>query len=101
MFTINMVISKVQLEHLARLARFDIKEEEKEKYAEQVSAILDYFKELNELDTEGVEPLAHIFDLDNVTRADEVKENFSADTVLAEAPALERKQIKVAGVFEN
>jgi len=96
-----MIITKAQLEHLARLARFDIKEEEKEKYAEQISAILDYFKELNELDTTGVEPLTHVFDLENVLRPDTIKENFSADKVLAEAPAIEKRQIKVLGVFEN
>jgi aspartyl-tRNA(Asn)/glutamyl-tRNA(Gln) amidotransferase subunit C len=96
-----MIITKAHFEHLARLARFEIKEDEKEKYAEQISAILDYFKELNELDTEGVEPMAHVFDLQNVTRPDVVNENFSADKVLAEAPVLEKKQIKVSGVFEN
>ncbi|MEK7159378.1 MAG: Asp-tRNA(Asn)/Glu-tRNA(Gln) amidotransferase subunit GatC [Patescibacteria group bacterium] len=95
-----MIITKEHLEHLARLARFEVPEDEKEKYAEQISAILDYFKKLNELDTTGVEPLTHVFDLKNVTRPDVARKDFSADKVLAEAPALEKRQIKVDKVFQ-
>lgn len=96
-----MIINREKIDHLARLARIDISEEEKGKYAEQISAILDYFKELNELDTSDVEPLAHVFDLKNITRPDVIKQNFSSDQALAEAPVLEKKQFKVAGVFGN
>lgn len=94
-----MNIDKAQIEHLAHLARLDITENEKEKYAGQISSILDYFDQLKELDTENVEPLAHVFDLVNVTREDVVKQHFSSDTVLAEAPDIENRQIKVRSVI--
>lgn len=93
-----MAISKEQIEHLARLARLNISEEEKGKYCKQISAILDYFKELQELDTENVEPLAQVFELKNVARDDKVKQIFSQDKVLAEAPEIEKRQIKVRPV---
>ena len=95
----NMTITKEHIEHLANLARLDISEAEKEKYAEQISAILDYFEQLKELDTTGVEPLAQVFDLKNVKRADVAARLYSPDKVLAEAPELEKRQIKVKGVF--
>ncbi|NQT49155.1 Asp-tRNA(Asn)/Glu-tRNA(Gln) amidotransferase subunit GatC [Candidatus Kuenenbacteria bacterium] len=94
-----MAISKERIEHLANLARLDITEKEKEKYAEQISSILDYFEQLKELDTEGVEPMSHVFDLQNIDREDKVKQIWSQDKVLAEAPELEKRQIKVKGVF--
>lgn len=92
----NMAISKEHIEHLAALARLDITEKEKETYAEQISAVLDYFEQLKELDTKNVEPLCHVFDLLNITREDKTRLIFSADRVLAEAPELEKNQIKVA-----
>jgi aspartyl-tRNA(Asn)/glutamyl-tRNA(Gln) amidotransferase subunit C len=94
-----MLIDITHIEHLARLARLDISEDEKKKYSGQISAILDYFSQLNELDTDGVEPLAHVFDLKNVTRPDKEVSVFSADKTLAEAPELEKRQIKVPTVL--
>lgn len=96
-----MKIDKSQIEHLAKLARLEIAEEEKKKYSEQISAILDYFVQLNELDTEEVEPLSHVFDLNNITRQDKESLIFSADKTLAEAPELERRQIKVPPVLDS
>ena len=94
-----MIIDKEQIEHLANLARLGISETEKQKYAEQISSILDYFTQLKELDTTDVEPLAHVFDLKNITQEDQVKKVFSEDAVLAEAPKLEKKQVKVKSVL--
>ena len=94
-----MSISKEQIEHLANLDRLDISEKEKEKFSDQISSVLDYFEQLSELDTENVAPLDHVFDLKNVTRPDEVKAPFSEDKVLAEAPEIEKRQIKVKKVL--
>ena len=94
-----MSISEEHVEHLAKLAHIGLAEDEKKKYSEQISLILDYFKKLEELDTKGVEPLAHVFDLKNVTRDDKVKQIFSQEKVLAEAPELEKKQVKVKAVL--
>jgi len=96
-----MAISTRQVEHLADLAHLDITEAETEKYAEEISAILDYFTQLQELDTAAVEPLAQVFDLQNVTREDKSSKSGNRNRVLAEAPELADKQIKVPPVFEK
>ena len=96
-----MAISTRQIEHLADLAHLDISEAEMEKYADEISAILDYFTQLNELDTAAVEPLAQVFDLQNSVRDDEPSKSGNRNRVLAEAPELADKQIKVPPVFEK
>jgi len=72
---------------------------EKIKYAKQISSILDYFKQLDEVDTEGVAEMEHISDLKNVTREDKVKQIFEEEKTLAEAPEIEKRQIKVKPVM--
>ncbi|MBT4722830.1 Asp-tRNA(Asn)/Glu-tRNA(Gln) amidotransferase subunit GatC [Candidatus Falkowbacteria bacterium] len=94
------MINEEHIEHLAMLAKLDVTQKEKKKYAEQISAILEYFDELKELNTKGIKPLAHVIKLKNVMRKDEVREIFSKDQVLAEAPELEKRQVKVNAVFE-
>jgi len=96
-----MPISKEHIEHLANLARLDITDKEKEKYADQISSILNYFEQLKEVETGDVEPLCHVFDLQNVYREDKPQLVCSADKVLAEAPELEKRQIKVKAVFKE
>jgi aspartyl-tRNA(Asn)/glutamyl-tRNA(Gln) amidotransferase subunit C len=96
-----MDLLEKHIEHLANLARLGISETEKKKYAEQMSAILEYFEQLKEVDTKGVEPMSHISNLSNVTRKDVVDTPFSQDKVLAEAPEIEKRQVKVPGVFSE
>lgn len=81
-----MIISKEQVEYVARLARLELTEEEKEKYTLQLNSILGYVKMLEKLDTSAVEPLAHVLPLRNVLRPDEVGECLSPDEVLDNAP---------------
>ncbi|MFH1429365.1 MAG: Asp-tRNA(Asn)/Glu-tRNA(Gln) amidotransferase subunit GatC [Candidatus Margulisiibacteriota bacterium] len=54
-----MVISKTDVEHIARLANLAVSEEEKELLTKQLDDIFEYASELNKLDTEGIEPTAH------------------------------------------
>ena len=96
-----MAVNKEQIEHLALLARLDVTENEKKKYAEQISAILDYIEQLRAIDTAGIEPLAQVFELENVVRADEPRIIFSQGKVMAAAPETEAKQIKVKTVLEK
>ncbi|MGD8397776.1 MAG: Asp-tRNA(Asn)/Glu-tRNA(Gln) amidotransferase subunit GatC, partial [Anaerolineae bacterium] len=63
-----MKISVEQVEHIAQLARLELSDEEKAGYAEQLSAILDYFEKLGEVDTRRVLPMSHPLDLENVLR---------------------------------
>ena len=81
-----MLISDAQVEHIARLARMALSAEEKQRFTEQLNAILSYMEQLNEVPTEGVEPTAHVLDLVNVLRDDTVHQTLTADTALANAP---------------
>ncbi|KKQ78627.1 MAG: Aspartyl/glutamyl-tRNA(Asn/Gln) amidotransferase subunit C [Parcubacteria group bacterium GW2011_GWC2_38_7] len=96
-----MKLDKAQIEHLANLAKLDISEEEKAKYAEQLSSILEYMDKLNEIDTTNVEPLSQVSGAIDVLRLDAVKQCFSQEKVLAEVPVLEKRQIKVKKVFDH
>ena len=81
-----MLISDAQVEHVARLARLALSVEEKQRFTEQLNAILRYMEQLNEVHTEGVEPTAHVLDLVNVLRDDTTHQTLNADTALANAP---------------
>ena len=65
-----MKISKQEVDHVAKLARLELSEQEQEKLTDQLSNILTYVEKLNELDTTGVEPTAHVLDIKNVMRED-------------------------------
>jgi len=96
-----MPLDELQINHLARLARLELTEDEKKKYSEQISQILDYFEQLKGIDTAGIAPLTHVSEQNNVFREDEVKQIFSEDRVLAEAPEIVRRQVKVKLVLDN
>ncbi|SDE40169.1 aspartyl/glutamyl-tRNA(Asn/Gln) amidotransferase subunit C [Paenibacillus sp. UNCCL117] len=95
-----MSITVKDVEHVAALARLELSEEEKEKFAEQLNAILGYAEQLEQLDTEGVEPTSHAMPLVNVMREDVVKPSLNLDKVLQNAPDEEDGQIKVPAVLE-
>ena len=69
-----MAISLQEIEHIAELARLDLTQAEKEKFAPQLEAILKHIDQLNEVDTSGVEITAQVSDLSDIWRADNVLE---------------------------
>ena len=77
---------KMDIEKVARLARLELSEEEKETFGNQMEQILTYMEQLNRLDTSGVEPTSHAIPIYNVFRDDEVKPSFPHEEVLAIAP---------------
>lgn len=83
-----------EVEHVANLARLVFNEEEKKKLTEQLGRILDYIEQLNELDTEDVEPTSHVIPIKNVVRPDVVRPSLTRDDALANAPS------DVDGLFE-
>lgn len=83
-----------QVEHVANLARLRFSEEEKKKLAGQLGKILEYIDQLNKLDTTDVEPTSHAIPVKNVAREDVVKQSFTQDEALANAPS------PVEGLFE-
>lgn len=89
------MITKKDVEHVAKLARIEITEEEKEKFTKQLGDVIKYVNQLNEVDTTGVEPMAHAYPLFNVTREDEVKYNNTREELLKNAPDEEDSFFKV------
>ncbi len=81
-----MSVTLKDLDKIAHLARLSLKEEEKEKFLGQVNQILQYMEKLNEVDTNGVEPLSHSMDLINVMRDDVKKESLPQQKALENAP---------------
>ncbi len=81
-----MAISVKDVQHIAGLACIDINAEDRERFAEQFNAILEYFKELDGLDTGDVEPTYHVIGLNNVFREDAVEESLPQEEALRNAP---------------
>ncbi|WP_341279275.1 Asp-tRNA(Asn)/Glu-tRNA(Gln) amidotransferase subunit GatC [Paenibacillus sp. FSL H8-0537] len=95
-----MSITIKDVEHVANLARLELSDEEKDKFTEQLNAILKYAEKLNSLDTENVEPTSHVLPITNVTREDITQESLPIEKVLLNAPDEEDGQIKVPAVLE-
>ncbi|HUW22959.1 MAG TPA: Asp-tRNA(Asn)/Glu-tRNA(Gln) amidotransferase subunit GatC [bacterium] len=94
------MITKKEVEYVARLARLKLTEDEKEKYTKQLADILKYINKLNELDTEKVEPTSHVLRLSNVFREDKVRPSLKQEEILANAPEVESSHFKVKKIIE-
>lgn len=80
------VISDETIEYVGILAKLDLSEEEKEQARRDMGQMLDYIDKLNELDTSGVEPMSHVFQVQNVFREDVVSEGDGREETLCNAP---------------
>jgi len=95
-----MAISREEVDHVAFLARLGLTEAEKETLQEQLSAILEHMRTINELDTSQIPPTAQVIPLRNVMRADEAQPSLPADDVLRNAPDREGQFFRVPHVLE-
>ena len=77
------IITKKEVEYVAKLAKLEFNETEKEEFTSQLNSILDYFKKLNELNTEKVEPTAYVISMPNLLNEDEVKPSLPQKEVLS------------------
>ncbi len=84
-----------EVEHVALLGRLELTEDEKKLYQEQLNAILEYAKKLDDLDTSDIPPTAHVLPLKNVFREDEAGNNLGPEKVLANAPDKDGNFFKV------
>lgn len=94
-----MALTIKEVEHVALLARLSLSDDEKEVFSRQLSSILEYVDQLNELDTGDVEPLTHILPLYNVFRDDAVRPGSPGEEILSNAPLLEENQYKVPKIM--
>ena len=84
-----MKITKEQVLHVASLARLNLKPEEEEMFINNLSDIIDFADQLNELDVEGIRPTAQSLKIENVYREDEVNQTFTREEILKNAPSKE------------
>jgi len=82
-----MKITRNEVEHVAKLARLALADDELNALTGQMDAILGYVEKLNELDTTGIIPTAHAVPMENAFRADEVKPSIGLGKALLNAPA--------------
>ncbi len=94
------VISDETIEYVGILAKLELSGEEKEQAKADMGRMLDYIDKLGELDTEGVEPMSHVFFRDNVFREDVVSNGDSRDEILLNAPGQKDGMFKVPRTVE-
>jgi aspartyl-tRNA(Asn)/glutamyl-tRNA(Gln) amidotransferase subunit C len=95
-----MKITRDEVEHVAKLARLAITEEEKERYTQQLSNILTYIEKLKELDTFKVEPTSHVLPMKNIFREDEVRPSLPREEILKNAPDRTEEFFSVPKIIE-
>jgi aspartyl-tRNA(Asn)/glutamyl-tRNA(Gln) amidotransferase subunit C len=93
-------ITKEQVKHVANLARLEVTEEEAEMFTKQLSSIIKFAEQLNEIDTDGIEPTTHVLDLKNVMRKDEPREWITREEALKNAPDHKDGQFRVPSILE-
>jgi aspartyl-tRNA(Asn)/glutamyl-tRNA(Gln) amidotransferase subunit C len=90
----------VEIEQVAMLARLKLTENEKKLFSDQVGSIIDYINKLNELDTDNVQPTAHVLPIKNVFRQDTLKDSLTRDNALKNAPKRDTLFYRVPKIIE-
>ncbi|OGZ31878.1 MAG: asparaginyl/glutamyl-tRNA amidotransferase subunit C [Candidatus Portnoybacteria bacterium RBG_13_40_8] len=98
------MISREQIEHIAKLARMELTEKEKEKFSTELSSILDYIDKLNQVETKAIEPISQITGLENIVREDAPRKEDTRsnirDKFIKAAPAKKDNYFKVPKILE-
>jgi aspartyl-tRNA(Asn)/glutamyl-tRNA(Gln) amidotransferase subunit C len=96
-----VAITRKDVEHVARLARLELTEEEKSLFEEQLGRILEHAARVTSLDTEGVPPTSHAIPLANVLREDELIFGLTQEEALTLAPEAEEGHFRVPRILEE
>ena len=96
-----MALTSEDVDHVAALARLGISAEERTRFAEQLSGILEHFRALQALDTENIPPTAQVLDIRNVMRPDTARPPLPQAAALANAPREEDGFFRVQAVLEE
>lgn len=94
------MITVKDVEHVAKLARLALSDHEKRLYTEQLGRIIEYFDQLQEVDTRDVEPMSHPLPLHNAMRDDVVAQPLGHETMLAGAPDREGPFFRVPKISD-
>lgn len=92
---------KIDIDHVAKLANLPLSDEEKKKFEKQLDQILDYISQLNEVDTQKVEPTSQVTGLENVTREDKAAPSLSQEEVHSNAKSTHNGFFKVPAILEE
>jgi aspartyl-tRNA(Asn)/glutamyl-tRNA(Gln) amidotransferase subunit C len=95
-----MSLTPDKVRWVAHLARLELTDAELETMTPQLNAIVDYVKQLQQVNTEGVEPMAHALEIHNVFREDELAPSLPVEEALANAPARQGDFYAVPAVLE-
>ncbi len=95
-----MKISRAEVEHVSRLARLALADQEIDALRKDMDQILDYVEQLNQLDTQEITPTAHAVPMENALRDDTIRPGFSREQALANAPAPDPSGFRVPRVIE-
>lgn len=97
----NTKLTKAEVKQVAKLANLTLSDEEVEKLGEQLSETLEYVGQLNEIDTEQIDPTHSVTGLSNVMRKDETEPSLSQEQALQNAKSVEDGQFKVKAIFNS
>ncbi len=101
LYTVPMPITIAEVKKIAELARIELTPAEEQRHAETISAVLDYMKILNEVDTAGVAPTFQVTGLKNVFRPDAVAACAAVAELIGQMPLVENNELVVPEVFEE
>ncbi|HIA48170.1 MAG TPA: Asp-tRNA(Asn)/Glu-tRNA(Gln) amidotransferase subunit GatC [Candidatus Hydrogenedentes bacterium] len=94
-------ITTQDVEYVAALAQLVLDDDSKERLVHEMGDILEYMDKLDELDTEGIEPMMHVLDLANVYREDVVRESLSRETAMRNAPKTDGEFFLVPRILDT
>lgn len=94
------IIDDETIEYVGILAKLELSEEEKASAKKEMGLMLDYIDKLNELDTEGIIPMSHVFPINNVFREDVVENGDDRENILKNAPEKKDGAFKVPKTVE-
>jgi aspartyl-tRNA(Asn)/glutamyl-tRNA(Gln) amidotransferase subunit C len=96
-----MKLKKEDIRHIADLARLELTEEELSKYGEQLSDVLEWVSQLNEVDTENIKPTAQVTGVENILREDVANDwdDNEKRTAINQAPEIEHGQYRVGRIL--
>ena len=94
-------ISRAEVEHIGDLARLELSEAEIERLQSDLSQILEYVEQLNELDTSDVPPTAHVVVKGDVLRQDSIRPSWPSEEILSNAPRTQEGYFRVHAIFSR
>ena len=95
-----MKITEEMVDYVSTLSRLKLPPEEKTRMTAELQTIVSYMDVLSTLDTDGVEPMSHVFPVKNVMRPDEVEPSFDRAALLANSPAPDEEAFLVPKAVE-